>query len=146
MHRLSSFALSLASSSLLAVVAACSNPGAELQELAFDNRCAVDADCCVVVDDCNSEAFLVEAGEFDAALDLVAQRQQDFCAGCIVPTVVTECFEGRCIGRAFSPVDVNPAPGSPSSVCGPRELVNSGSQDIGYVDVVDGYATCGDAF
>ncbi len=139
--------LSLVSSlSLLLMAAACSDPGAELRELALDNQCAVNDDCCVVVDDCNSEAFIVQADEFDVALTLVEQRQQDFCAGCVVPTVVSECVNGTCIGRAFNASDVQPAAGTPQSVCGPREVVNSGSQNIGYVDVVDGYAACGDVY
>ena len=135
--------VSLLSSSLLAVVG-CNTAGADLRALAADNSCFDDADCCVVVDDCQSEAFVVTADEFDTAVDIVATRQQDSCAGCIVPTVLTECVDGTCVGRAFNPADVQLATEQALSSCGPREVVNSGSQDILFVDVVDGYAACGD--
>jgi len=136
--------LSLSSVLALSFVAACNTAGAELRDLAADNVCFDDADCCVVVDDCQSEAFVVTADEFDVAVDLVGTRQQGSCAGCIVPTVVTQCVNGTCVAQAFSPIDVNLASDQASSSCGPREVVNSGSQNIVAVDVIDGYAACGD--
>lgn len=135
--------VSLLSLSLLAVVG-CNTAGADLRALAAENSCFDDSDCCVVVDDCQSEGFVVSADEFDTAVNLVATRQQDSCAGCIVPTVVTQCVNGTCVAQAFSPIDVELASDQASSSCGPREVVNSGSQNIVAVDVIDGYAACGD--
>jgi len=136
--------LPLSSILALSVVAACNSAGADLRAMAAENSCFDDTDCCVVVDDCQSEAFVVSADEFDAAVDLVDTRQQNSCAGCTVPTVVTECVDGTCVGRAFSPADVQLAADQALSSCGPREVVNSGSQNIVAVDVIDGYAACGD--
>lgn len=124
--------------------AGCENPQAELQALAADNTCNVVEDCCVVMDDCNSEAWIVTAAEFDDAVVWAAQLEGGFCVDCVPPTVSVDCVQGRCVGRAFSPVDVNLAPEQARSSCGARELVNSGSQDIGYVEVVDGRAVCGE--
>ncbi|HEY1101175.1 MAG TPA: hypothetical protein VGF99_19705, partial [Myxococcota bacterium] len=117
--------LLLSSSSIVLALAGCPSPSQQVQQLARDNACRVDDDCCVVVDDCSSEAFVVEAAEFDDALDILATAGTDFCAGCTVPTVVTECVDGQCVGRAFDPIDVQLAAGQASSSCGVREVVNS---------------------
>ncbi len=138
--------LPLSSLFAVAVLVGCNIAGADLRDLAADNACFDDSDCCVVVDDCQSEVFVVTAAEFDTAVDLVDSRQQGSCAGCVAPTVVTECFNGSCASRAFSPNDVTLASDQPLSSCGPREVVTSGSQDIQSIEVIDGYAACGDVF
>jgi hypothetical protein len=96
------------------------------------------------MDACNAEAWVVTSGEFDDALSWAAKLQGDLCVDCIPPTVTVDCVQGVCVGRAFSPIDVNLDPDQAPSSCGVRELINSGSQNIGYVEFADGQAICGD--
>jgi hypothetical protein len=129
----------------LSFVAACENPQAELQDLSTNNTCNVVDDCCVVMDDCNAAAWIVTRDEFAAAVSWAAQLEAGtLCVDCIPPTVTVDCVQGVCVGRAFSPVDVSLDPDQAPSSCGARELVNSGSQDIGYVEITDGQTICGD--
>ena len=129
----------------LSALFACETATLELRELAGDgNPCAVVEDCCVVVDPCNAEAFLVTADEFDAARDLVDTRQQELCVDCVLPVVTAECVEGRCVGKAFAPGEVTYAEGQPLDSCGAREVVNAEADlNVSFAEVEDGVATCG---
>lgn len=132
---------------VVVVGVACGTPTLQLRELAGDgNPCVVVDDCCVVVDACAVEAFVVTADEFDDARGLVARRQDQACADCILPVVVTECVEGRCVGKAFSAADVAYAAGQPLDSCGSREVVSTAADanvDVSFADLPDGVATCG---
>ncbi len=128
----------------LAVVAgACEIPTLELRQLAADNPCFSDDDCCVVVDPCQGETFVVTADEFELALDLKSERQTEACVRCVSPPVVAECVEGLCRGRAFDPGEVSFADGQELDSCGPRGL-STNATDVNFSPVDDGVATCGD--
>lgn len=129
---------------VLAFVVGCESPQAELQALSAENTCNVVEDCCVVMDACNAEAWVVTSAEFDDAVSCANKLQTSLCVDCIPPTVTVDCVQGVCVGRAFSPVVVNLDPDQAPSSCGARELVNDGSQNIGYVEFTDGQAICGD--
>jgi hypothetical protein len=129
---------------VVSFVVACEDPQAELAALSAENACSVVDDCCVVMDDCTAEAWIVTKAEFDDAVSWADKRQGDLCVDCIPPTVTVDCVQGACVARAFSPVDVNLDPDQAPSSCGVRELVNSGSQDIGYVEITGGQVGCGD--
>ncbi len=129
--------------SVLAVLSACELPTLELRQLAADNPCFADEDCCVVVDTCAGETFVVTADEFDDAVDLRDLRQDELCVRCVSPPVVAECVEGQCRGRAFDPDEVSYAEGQALDSCGPREL-STDDDEVQFSAVVDGVAVCGD--
>lgn len=128
----------------------CTLPALELRELAADNPCFVDEDCCVVVDSCAAEAYVVTADEFDLARDLADDSNQ--CADCIIPPVTIECVEGRCVGKAFNPAEVRYAEGQAEGQaldgCGARAVETvvhnaAANEGLTFVALDAGVATCG---
>lgn len=124
----------------------CTVPAVELRALAAENACLGDADCCVVVDSCAAEAYVVTADEFDTARDLA--DDSTVCADCIIPPVTVECVEGRCVGKAFNPADVRYAEGQALDSCGPRAVETvvdeaAANDDLNAIALDDGVATCG---
>ncbi len=128
---------------VLALCAAgCTIPTLELRQLAGDgNFCTVTTDCCVVVDECQGEAFVITDDELDVAEELLAQRQQTECVRCPTPPVAVECVEGRCRGKSFDPADVSYGDNQPLNSCGARELSTT-EQDLRFVALEEGVATC----
>lgn len=131
---------------IVAPFAGCTVPAIELRELAAENACLADADCCVVVDSCAAEAYVVTADEFDTARDLADNTT--VCADCIVPPVTVECVEGRCVGKAFDPADVRYVAGQALDSCGPRAVETvvdeaAANDDLTFIALDDGVATCG---
>jgi hypothetical protein len=130
----------------VAPLVGCTVPAVELRELAAENACFADADCCVVVDSCAAEAYVVTADEFDTARDLADDTT--VCADCIIPPVTVECVEGRCVGKAFNPADVRYAEGQAFDSCGPRAVETvvdeaAANDDLTFIALDDGVATCG---
>lgn len=125
---------------------ACTVPAVELRTLAADNPCLADTDCCVVVDTCAAEAYVVTADEFAQARDLA--DDSTLCADCIVPPVTVECVEGRCVGKAYNPADVRYADGQALDSCGARAVETvaddaAANDDLTFIALDDGVATCG---
>lgn len=133
-------------SALAAFGAGCGDiPTLELLDLAQDgNFCEVDADCCVIVDECRAEAFIVTADEFEDAKDIKSRRNQEGCAGCTVPTVAVTCERGACVGKAFDPTLVGYDDEQALDSCGPRAM-NTDETNVTFATVEDGVAICGDA-
>lgn len=126
------------------LLGACDVPTLELLDLATDgNSCSVDADCCVVVDECRAEAFIVTEDEFEQAKNLKQARSDDGCANCTVPVVAVECLLGVCVGKAFDPLRVSYDADQALDSCGPREL-DTDDTNVEFAAVEDGFAICGD--
>lgn len=90
----------------LALVAACGKDSGqdalrtELKALAqSDAPCTTAAECCVVVDGCYAQAFVVAEGDYDKARDLIDQLDDSTCVACMSPAVELECVDGACVGR-----------------------------------------------
>lgn len=131
---------------LLTANAACELPAVELRQLSAENACFADEDCCVVVDSCAAEAYVVTADEFDAARGLADDSSQ--CADCIIPPVTVECVDGQCVGKAFDPADVRYAEGQALDGCGARAVETvvddaAANADLTFVALDDGVASCG---
>lgn len=131
---------------LFTATTACDLPAVELRELSAENACFADEDCCVVVDTCAAEAYVVTADEFDAARDLADDSSQ--CADCIIPPVTVECVDGQCVGKAFDPADVRSAEGQALDGCGARAVETvvddaAANDDLTFVALDDGVASCG---
>lgn len=63
--------------------------------------CATDADCCVVVDDCQNAAYVVGASEKEATEQaIVTSYDPNRCTACIAPLVQVSCEAGKCVGAA----------------------------------------------
>jgi len=92
-----------------------------LVELSKVNDCAVDEDCCVVLEVCTARVFLVTADEFDAAREAAEFDEGGTCAKCLAPATTTACVDGRCQGTSFS-AEVELAEGQAASSCGEREV------------------------
>jgi len=72
----------------------------ELKALAQSNApCTTAADCCVVVDGCYAQAFVVAKGDYDKARKLADGLDDSMCVGCESPAVELECVDGACVGR-----------------------------------------------
>ena len=137
--------LSTIAIAVLAGAATCEVPTLELRQLAGDgNFCSVTDDCCVVVDTCQGESFVITADEFDVAKDLVDGRQDEACVRCLTPPVAVECVNGACVGRAFNSGDVSYAEDQPLNSCGARAL-DTNETDLTFAEVVDGVSTCASA-
>ena len=146
MNRASPAAVIVCVAALLTVTAACELPAVELRGLSSENACFADEDCCVVVDSCAAEAYVVSAEEFDAARDLADDTSQ--CADCVIPPVTVECVDGQCLGKAFNPADVRYADGQAPDGCGARSVETvvdepAANADLIFVVLDDGVASCG---
>jgi hypothetical protein len=61
--------------------------------------CATDADCCVVVDDCQNAAYVVGSARKAATEQAIsASYDPNRCTLCIAPLVQVSCEDGKCIG------------------------------------------------
>lgn len=61
--------------------------------------CATDADCCVVVDDCQNAAYVVGSSDKAAAEQAIAANYDpNRCTACIAPLVQVSCQSGKCVG------------------------------------------------
>jgi len=62
--------------------------------------CDTDADCCVVVNDCANQAYVVGIDDKDkvAALVAIAEQDRSRCTGCIAPAVEVTCENAKCVG------------------------------------------------
>jgi hypothetical protein len=97
----------------LVVVAACSDegglPASTPQELRYaaeayardDLACQSDADCCVVVDTCVSNALVVSATDRAEVEGLLAEADDGVCTRCIAPAVQVRCDAGTCVGESL---------------------------------------------
>jgi hypothetical protein len=66
------------------------------------NPCTTDADCCVVVDNCMSEVFVVDVAHDDEVTALAAQAQKtppSVCLGCAIAQYQLACNEGHCVAH-----------------------------------------------
>lgn len=96
-----------------------------LVQLSAENLCAVDADCCVVVEPCTARNFLVTADEFADAKETAEFDEGGVCASCAAPAVSVACVDGQCQGTSFDG-SVSLAEGQAPSSCGARELAFEG--------------------
>lgn len=106
---------------LLALASACGTeePRDELKSLAQKQAtCATADDCCVVMDDCMATGYVVGAGDYEQALELVDRLDDDVCVGCITPLVELSCIEGQCLGTASYPGDPGGPDVTPGAHCG----------------------------
>jgi hypothetical protein len=114
--------LSVVSFAFVFIFAACGPSKVEtLVELSKVNDCAVDEDCCVVLEACTARVFLVTADEFDAAREAAEFDEGGTCSDCLAPATKSACVDGRCQGTSFS-ADVQLKEGQAASSCGDREL------------------------
>jgi hypothetical protein len=61
--------------------------------------CASDADCCVVVDDCQNAAYVVGSSDKAATEQAIANSYDpNRCTLCIAPLVQVSCQEAKCVG------------------------------------------------
>jgi len=92
---------------LLAIASACTTDDGireELRALAnAEASCTTAAECCVVVDGCMATAYVVGAGDWAEARDLVSRLDDEPCVACIPPAVRLLCVEGRCVGEEVDP-------------------------------------------
>ncbi|MDP2344139.1 MAG: hypothetical protein Q8O67_24490 [Deltaproteobacteria bacterium] len=102
-----------------------------LQELSAENPCFDDVDCCVVVEACSADIFVVTTDEFDEAREAAEFDEGGFCNDCLTPTSTVSCVDGRCLAVAFEDPAVTLAEGTPVSSCGVRELVLEEGRDPG---------------
>jgi hypothetical protein len=67
--------------------------------------CQVDGDCCVVVDSCFDEAYLVGRAEYAAMQASIPSVGSDFgrCLSCFLPAVQVQCKGGFCVGAEIPP-------------------------------------------
>lgn len=87
--------------SLLASLPACGNNNSREQARSYARGsvpCAVDSDCCVVIDRCINQALVVGAKDKATVASLVAQPDPSGCTGCILPAVQVQCVAGQCAG------------------------------------------------
>jgi hypothetical protein len=66
------------------------------------NPCTTDADCCLVVDNCMSEVFVVNATHDDEVIALADQAQKtppSECLGCTIEQYQVACNEGQCVAH-----------------------------------------------
>lgn len=96
---------------------------AELKALAqSDAPCTTAADCCVVVDGCHAQAFVVTKGDYDKALNLVDELDTSMCVRCMPPPVELECVDGACVGRALDFEEASDEHWAPH--CGPVDAAD----------------------
>jgi hypothetical protein len=98
--------------------------------------CAVDSDCCVVIDRCINQALVVRASVKDTVASLVSQPDPGGCTGCILPSVQVSCTQGQCAGvlvDSFLPdggVDAATYASLTRDHCGPVPGVPSSTQSV----------------
>jgi hypothetical protein len=82
--------------------AACGGGGAgatSLQDLVVQPAaCTADADCCVVYELCQAQAYVVLATDYERAQTWAAEAPQESCVRCIPPSVEVRCVDGGCAG------------------------------------------------
>lgn len=119
---------------LLALAAACGKeePRDELKSLAQkQTSCQTAGDCCVVMDDCMATGYVVGAGDYEHALDLVDGLDNDVCVGCITPLVELSCVEGQCTGTASYPGEPGAPDVTPGAHCGATESTGPAPIELG---------------
>ena len=114
-----------------------------LLELSAENQCFDDADCCVVVEACSADIFLVTADEFDEAREAAEFDEGGLCNDCPTPASTVSCVDGRCQGVAFEDPAVSVAEGTPASSCGVRELALDEQRDPGPALTFESQFLCG---
>jgi len=79
-----------------------------LEDLASKEApCSTIADCCVVVDGCQSKSYVVGRDDFGEAKSATTDSG---CNKCMPPEVILSCEGGQCVG--------SPSAGAASSHCG----------------------------
>ena len=115
-----------------------------LRELSAQNDCFDDAECCVVVEPCSADIFVVTADEFDEARDEAEFDEGGICNDeCRTPVATVSCVDGRCQAIAFEDEAVTLAEGTPTSSCGVRELVLEEQRDPGPTTSFETQFLCG---
>ena len=131
---------------VVAVACACAcGPGkvAELEEFSAENRCFDDPDCCVVVEACSADIFVVTADEFERARTAAEFDEGGVCNRCATPASTVSCVDGRCLAVAFEDPAVQVAEGTPASSCGVRELALEEGRDPGPATSFETRFVCG---
>jgi hypothetical protein len=78
--------------------AACHGDAADWDDILSGSlQCESDADCCVVVNDCLSQARVVHLDVFEQAQSAWPYCDEE-CNDCVAPQVIVACVDGSCVG------------------------------------------------
>ena len=90
-----------------------------------DIACAVDSDCCVVVDNCLDTGYLVSRTDRATVRALLDGASMDRCLACIPAPVQVTCEAGKCVANLVTD-DAMPS----SEVWGQLRSDHCGSLDV----------------